>query len=50
MPWQGATTLRVTLAVAAPVNLVDVDNGFARSTWNEHVTEGKKLRPKKGSH
>ncbi len=30
--------------------MVAVDNGFAPSTWNEHVTAGKQLRPKKGAH
>ena len=30
--------------------MVEVDNGFAPATWNEHVYEGAKLRPKKGVH
>jgi hypothetical protein len=27
-----------------------VSNGFAPATWNQHLTEGASLRPKKGSH
>jgi hypothetical protein len=27
-----------------------VNNGFKPATWNEHVHQGKPLRPKKGAH
>jgi hypothetical protein len=30
--------------------MVEVENGFAPATWNEHVAEGAPLRPKKGVH
>jgi hypothetical protein len=30
--------------------MVEVDNGFAPASWNDHVTDGAALRPKKGAH
>ena len=26
--------------------MTEVDNGYAESTWNEHVANGTKIRPK----
>jgi len=30
--------------------MVEVDNGFTPASWNDHVGDGKTLRPKKGAH
>ena len=30
--------------------MTQVDNGFTPATWNQHVTQDAKLRPKKGAH
>jgi dihydropyrimidine dehydrogenase (NAD+) subunit PreA len=32
------------------ITMAAVDNGFKPATWNEFVSEGKTLRPKKGAH
>jgi dihydropyrimidine dehydrogenase (NAD+) subunit PreA len=32
------------------ISMVQVDNGFPRVTWNEHVQHGTPIRPKKGVH
>jgi dihydropyrimidine dehydrogenase (NAD+) subunit PreA len=32
------------------ISMVEVANGFAPASWNEHLAEGATLRPKKGAH
>ena len=32
------------------ISMEEVDNGFGYSTWNNHVTDGETIRPKKASH
>jgi hypothetical protein len=32
------------------ISMVEVKNGLAPATWNEHVNEGAVLREKKGVH
>ena len=46
----GCNLCKIVCPVADCISMVQVDNGFAPATWNEHVSEGKKLRPKKGAH
>ncbi len=46
----GCNLCKIVCPVADCISMVEVQNGFAPSTWNEFVTEGKKLRPKKGAH
>jgi dihydropyrimidine dehydrogenase (NAD+) subunit PreA len=46
----GCNLCKIVCPVADCISMVQVENGFAPATWNEHVSEGKKLRPKKGAH
>lgn len=46
----GCNLCQIVCPVIDCISMVQVDNGFAPASWNEHVTEGKKLRPKKGAH
>jgi dihydropyrimidine dehydrogenase (NAD+) subunit PreA len=46
----GCNLCKIVCPVPDCISMVKVDNGFAPATWNEHVNEGKALRPKKGSH
>ena len=46
----GCNLCKIVCPVPDCISMVEVDNGFAPSTWNEHVTQDKKLRPKKGAH
>lgn len=46
----GCNLCQIVCPVADCISMVEVDNGFAPATWNEHVTEGAALRPKKGVH
>ncbi len=46
----GCNLCKIVCPVDDCITMVQVDNGFAPSTWNEHVTQGKPLRPKKGAH
>ncbi|NUP07211.1 MAG: NAD-dependent dihydropyrimidine dehydrogenase subunit PreA [Polyangiaceae bacterium] len=46
----GCNLCKIVCPVPDCISMVSVENGFQPSTWNEHVTEGAKLRPKKGAH
>lgn len=46
----GCNLCQIVCPVADCISMIEVDNGFAPATWNEHVTEGAALRPKKGVH
>jgi len=46
----GCNLCKIVCPVPDCISMVEVDNGFAASTWNQHVTDGKPLRPKKGAH
>ncbi|MCA9513636.1 MAG: NAD-dependent dihydropyrimidine dehydrogenase subunit PreA [Myxococcales bacterium] len=46
----GCNLCQIVCPVPDCISMVEVDNGFAPATWNEHVYEGAKLRPKKGVH
>jgi len=46
----GCNLCQIVCPVPDCISMVAVDNGFAPATWNDHVNEGKKLRPKKGAH
>ena len=46
----GCNLCKIVCPVDDCITMVEVDNGFAPSTWNEHVTLGKPLRTKKGAH
>ena len=46
----GCNLCQIVCPVEGCIELVQVDNGQARASWNEHMTEGKPIRPKKGAH
>ena len=46
----GCNLCQIVCPVQGCITMEPVKNGFAPSTWNEHVDAGKLLRPKKGAH
>ncbi len=46
----GCNLCQIVCPVPGCISMVEVDNGFAPATWNQHVTLEAKLRPKKGVH
>ena len=46
----GCNLCQIVCPVPGCIQMVQVANGFAPATWNQHVLEGAALRPKKGSH
>ncbi len=46
----GCNLCQIVCPVPDCISLVEVANGFAPASWNEHLNEGAVLRPKKGSH
>jgi len=46
----GCNLCKIVCPVADCIEMVQVDNGLQAATWNEHVNEGRTLRPKKGVH
>ncbi len=46
----GCNLCKIVCPVPDCISMVQVENGFQPATWNEHVAQGKQLRPKKGAH
>jgi dihydropyrimidine dehydrogenase (NAD+) subunit PreA len=46
----GCNLCQIVCPVPDCITMEKVDNGFAPSTWNQHLTEGRALRPKKAAH
>ena len=46
----GCNLCQIVCPVPGCVSLVAVDNGFAPASWNQHLTQGAALRPKKAAH
>lgn len=46
----GCNLCQIVCPVPDCISMVQVPNGFAPATWNEHVHQGRALRPKKGAH
>jgi len=46
----GCNLCQIVCPVQGCIDMVEVDNGYAPATWNQHVAEGAALRPKKGVH
>ena len=46
----GCNLCQIVCPVDGCISMVEVANGFAPATWNEHITQGATLRPKKGAH
>ncbi|MGA8185559.1 MAG: NAD-dependent dihydropyrimidine dehydrogenase subunit PreA, partial [Terriglobia bacterium] len=46
----GCNLCAIVCPVPDCIQMVEVDNGYAETSWNEHVIRGKSIRAKKGSH
>ena len=46
----GCNLCQIVCPVPDCISMVQVDNGWAPSTWNDHVNGRGNLRPKKGAH
>jgi len=46
----GCNLCQIVCPVQGCITMEPVANGFSPATWNEHVEQGKLLRPKKGAH
>jgi dihydropyrimidine dehydrogenase (NAD+) subunit PreA len=46
----GCNLCQIVCPVPGCIDMVQVPNGYAPATWNQHVETGAALRPKKGSH
>ena len=46
----GCNLCEIVCPVPDCITMVQVDNGFATASWNDHVSQGAALRPKKGAH
>ena len=46
----GCNLCQIVCPVPGCIDMVEVDNGYSPTTWNQHVTDGAALRPKKGAH
>jgi len=46
----GCNLCEIVCPVPDCISMVEVDNGYAAATWNQHVSDGAALRPKKGAH
>jgi len=46
----GCNLCQIVCPVPDCIQMVEVDNGFSPATWNDHVSGGAQLRPKKGAH
>ncbi len=46
----GCNLCEIVCPVPDCITMVEVDNGFPEGSWNEHLTTGSTIRPKKGSH
>jgi len=46
----GCNLCEIVCPVPDCISMVELDNGFAPSTWNKHTNDGETIRPKKASH
>jgi dihydropyrimidine dehydrogenase (NAD+) subunit PreA len=46
----GCNLCKIICPVPNCISMVQVDNGFTPASWNQHLTEEAKIRPKKGVH
>jgi dihydropyrimidine dehydrogenase (NAD+) subunit PreA len=46
----GCNLCQIVCPVPGCIDLVPVENGHPPASWNQHVNEGRALRPKKGAH
>lgn len=46
----GCNLCQIVCPVPGCIDMVQVDNGFSPTSWNQHQHDGATLRPKKGAH
>ncbi len=46
----GCNLCQIVCPVDGCITMAKVENGFPPASWNEHLSQGAKLRPKKGAH
>ncbi len=46
----GCNLCEIVCPVPDCISMKEIDNGFPRASWNEHIHEGAQIRPKKGAH
>lgn len=46
----GCNLCQIVCPVPDCIEMVEVKNGFAPASWNDHLNNGAEIRPKKGSH
>jgi dihydropyrimidine dehydrogenase (NAD+) subunit PreA len=46
----GCNLCQIVCPVDGCITMEEVDNGYSRATWNEHMSGSATLRPKKGAH
>lgn len=46
----GCNLCQIVCPVDGCITMEEVDNGYSRATWNEHMAGTATLRPKKGAH
>ena len=46
----GCNLCQIVCPVDGCITMEEVDNGYSRATWNEHIAGSATLRPKKGAH
>jgi dihydropyrimidine dehydrogenase (NAD+) subunit PreA len=46
----GCNLCQIVCPVPGCITMQPVTNGYQPATWNQHVHDGKSLRPKKGAH
>jgi len=46
----GCNLCQIVCPVEGCISMVEVDNGFAPASWNQHISDGAVVRPKKGAH
>ena len=46
----GCNLCQIVCPVPDCISMVELDNGYAPATWNDHLNDGATLRPKKGAH
>ncbi|CZG36739.1 NAD-dependent dihydropyrimidine dehydrogenase subunit PreA [Legionella pneumophila] len=46
----GCNLCQIVCPVEDCISLVEVKNGYSQSSWNDYISQGKTLRPKKGAH
>jgi len=46
----GCNLCQIVCPVPGCIDMAQVENGHAPASWNQHVNEGRALRPKKGAH